>query len=214
MTRWRYGDAWERHPIQDGETWRAGTGIVACGDLNDSLPEFMFDCDVLFVDPPWRLNNLNAFLTKAGMPEKRVSSYWPFVERLVACIGAIAPRVVYVEIGTESVDRVAELLPFERVERFGTTYNRGNPCWILRGSSDGSRGPAIEGLDQGKAIEMVARDEAFEVIGDLCMGRGRVGLAAHQAGRSFRGLEINRRRLAVLLDRISLIGGDVRRLDP
>ena len=39
-------------------------------------------------------------------------------------------------------------------------------------------------------------------IGDLCMGRGLVGVNAYKNGKRFVGTELNHKRLAVLLERI------------
>jgi len=50
-------------------------------------------------------------------------------------------------------------------------------------------------------------------MGDLCMGQGLVGLAAHAAGKPFVGTELNPRRLAVLLQKLAQQGVQVQRYE-
>lgn len=216
-TRWRYGDAWERCPIRSGETWRVGTGIVAAHDLFHPLPAFLKTADCLFIDPPWNLGNLKSFYTKAGRSDYQ-TDYLRFADRLFACIAEIAPRSCYLEIGSQQVNEFRMRLRdagFRYVYSWPVTYYRKHPCWLLKGATELHSGPAypdFEGIDEERCIEMIARDEPYGVLGDLCMGRGLVGYHAYRAGRAFVGSEMNPRRLAVLLDRVAQKGGVVERM--
>ena len=40
-------------------------------------------------------------------------------------------------------------------------------------------------------------------LGDFCMGRGLVGYYSNKAGKHFVGTELNKKRLAILLDMIN-----------
>lgn len=212
MTEWKYGDAWERFPILPGEVWRAGTGRVAVHDIFEPLPAFVTDADLMFVDPPWNLGNLNCFYTKAGRTDYQ-TDFGRFAGRLFECVAEIAPATCYIEIGRQNVDdwqaRLATLYPL--VERWDVVYYRKHPTCIIRGS-DAPAMVDLTGMDEADCIDLVARVEGYKVIGDLCMGRGLVGVAAFRAGRSFVGTELNQRRLACLLDKIARRGGEVARL--
>lgn len=213
-TAWRYGDAWERFPIAAGEVWRAGTGRVTVHDICQPLPALARQADLLFVDPPWNLGNLNAFYTKAGRDDYH-REFGRFADTFFQRVAEVAPATCYIEIGNQNVadwtTRLAALYPV--VERWPVTYYRKhkNQTNIIRGAAV----PAsldLTGMDEAACIDLIARAESYAVIGDLCMGRGLVGLAAHRAGRPFVGTELNPRRLACLLDGVARLGGEVYRL--
>lgn len=56
-----------------------------------------------------------------------------------------------------------------------------------------------------------AQVERYEVMGDLCMGQGLVGLSAWDAGKPFVGTELNKRRLANLLQKLAKRGAVIRK---
>lgn len=68
-------------------------------------------------------------------------------------------------------------------------------------------------MDEADCIKLVAQQEQYTCLGDLCMGQGLVGLAAHAAGRPFVGTELNPRRLAVLLQKLSRQGATAHQAD-
>lgn len=211
-TKWRYGDAWEQFPIEPGEVWGLPNGSrVAVHDLYQPLPDFMFRADLLFVDPPWNLGNLKSFYTKAGRDD-HPQDFDRFAATLFTRIRQIDPIACYLEIGNQSVDdweqRLNKLYP--HVQRWPVLYYRKHPTNLLRGSRIGRIDYDYSGIDEAKCIELAAQREGF-TIGDLCMGRGLVGLAAYKQGKPFVGTELNKRRLANLLQRIAQLGGDVQR---
>ena len=57
-------------------------------------------------------------------------------------------------------------------------------------------------MDEENIIEWICENEEFECIGDLCMGKGLVGINAHKNGKRFVGTELNHKRLSVLLEKI------------
>ncbi len=210
-TRWTYGDSWERYPIEPGEVWLAGGGRVAVHNLFDPLPAWV-RADLLFVDPPWDLGNINSFYTKAGRSDY-LSRFDVFLDALFARIGEAGPRVCYIEMGRRNADEVRRRLAavWPVVQRWDVAYYRKHPCVLLRGGHTPTADD-YTGIDEAKCIELVAQRELpGATMGDLCMGRGLVGLAAHAAGRPFVGTELNRRRLACLLDRLARRGADVVR---
>lgn len=210
-TKWRYGDAWEQFPIEAGQVWQAGTGCVAVHNLFEPLPDWVRP-DVLFIDPPWNLGNLNTFYTKAGRSDY-LKTFDAFTAALLARLDQIAPRVCYIEMGRQNADRYQSHLAqrFAVMQRWDVTYYRRNPCVLLRAANT----PAAfdyTGLDEAECIKILARDEFCNRLGDICIGRGLLGLAAYAACRPFVGTELNPRRLACLLQAIAKRGGEVRRL--
>lgn len=213
-SKWTYGDAWEQFPIVAGETWGLPhqRGRVAVHDIYEPLPAFMFEADMLFVDPPWNLGNLKSFYTKAGRVD-HPQSFGKFATVIFRHIQAIAPLTCYLEIGNEAVDdwqkRLATIYP--HVQRWPVVYYRKHPTNLLRGSSIGPVPFDYTGMDEAKCIYRAAELEGT-CIGDLCMGRGLVGRAAYAAGKRFVGTELNPRRLACLLQALAQQGAEVTRL--
>ena len=215
MTEWLYGDAWERFPIVAGEVWGVPPASqVAVHDLCQPLPAFMAQADLVFVDPPWNLGNLNTFYTKARRTDYHVS-FANFADSLFRRLADMAPRACYIEIGQQQAEDFAGRLEalFPVLQRWPVTYYRKYPTWLLRGGSEPT-GLDFTGIDEAHCIRIIAQQEPYAVLGDPCMGRGLVGLAAYQASKAFVGTELNPRRLACLLAGLSKIGAPVERLQP
>lgn len=209
--RWRYGNAWEKFPIRPGEVWKAGTGKVAVGDLFQELPGIVSEADLLFIDPPWTTGNLRSFYTKAEKDER--PTFEAFAQALFHQIDVIRPHTCFIEMGRERVDEIFERLPFPIKQRWPVTYYKKHPCWLLRGSTRAETLVDYTGMDEEDCIHRLAHVEVYQTIGDICMGRGLVGVAAFQRGRSFVGTELNERRLACLLEKLHHAGGEVRRCE-
>lgn len=213
MTKWTYGDAWEKFPIEPGEVWGvpANGSKVAVHNIFDPLPDFMLTADLVFVDPPWNLGNINAFYTKAGRSDY-LQSFDTFADVLFQRLVEISAHTTYIEIGRQNVKSFLRRLEkiYLCVQTWEVTYYKKHPTFIIRGS-DRPIGFNFNSIDEAKCIELIAEIERYDIIGDLCMGRGLVGLAAYRAGRPFVGTELNKRRLACLLAGLKKLGADVRR---
>jgi 16S rRNA G966 N2-methylase RsmD len=213
MTKWLYGDSWERYPIEPGEVWGLPDGSrLAVHNIFDPLPAWM-RADLLFVDPPWNQGNLSSFYTKAGRTD--YPAFADFTEVLFQRIAEIGAETVYIEIGNQAVDAWYERLAgqFEHVQRWPVTYYRKHPTNIIRGSRRRLIDFDFSGIDEERCISIIAEIEDYQVIADPCMGRGLVGMAAFSSGRRFVGTELNKRRLAVLLDRLDKAGAQVQKID-
>lgn len=212
VTKWRYGDAWEHYPIEPGEVWGipANGSKVAVHDIFDPLPEFMRTADLLFVDPPWNQGNLNAFYTKAGRDDYQ--EWKQFTAVLFRRIGEMSPATCYIEIGNQFVDAWHHLLSslYPVVQRWPVVYYRKHPTNILRGGQS-PIDHDFTGMDEAKAIRLVGQIDGRGVMGDMCMGQGLVGLSAWGAGRPFVGTELNKRRLANLLQKLAKKGAVVEK---
>lgn len=206
MSKWNYGDAYVTNPIQPGElaVWENGSK-VAVNNLFDPLPEFLKEADVMFVDPPWNLGNLNTFYTKADRRDYQ-SSYGLFYHRLFDVIREIKPKVCYIEIGKEYLaDFILEMRKiYKCVTFYNSSYyhNKNNKCYVIRGSQKAKGKPDLDYMDEEDIIKWVCENESYDCIGDVCMGQGLVGRYAAAAGRKFVGGELNPKRLSVLLKKV------------
>lgn len=206
VSKWNYGDAYLRHPIKDSQIAVFEDGsTLKVHNIFDPLPDFMMQADLVFVDPPWNLGNLNTFYTKAERTDHQ-GSFDMFYNRLFECIAQIAPNTCYIEVGKEYL---AEFIyEMRELYRHVTFYNssyyhkRENICYVIRGSSKRKKLP-LDYMDEEDIIEWICENEDYSCIGDLCMGLGLVGVNAYKNGKKFVGTELNYKRLSVLLEKLS-----------
>jgi len=205
MSKWEYGGAYERYPIPP-EGWKFDDGsTVKVHNIFDPLPAFVKKADLLFIDPPWNLGNLNTFYTKADRTDYQ-DSFEKFYKRLFECIREIDPHTCYVEIGKQHLAEF--IMEMESIFRHVTFYNsmyyrkKENMCYIICGSQKRKRMQFLDYMDEEEIIKWICENENYDIIGDLCMGRGLVGWYAYKAGRKFVGTELNEKRLSVLVERI------------
>lgn len=205
MSKWEYGGAYERYPIPP-EGWKFDDGsTVKVHNIFDPLPAFVKKADLLFIDPPWNLGNLNTFYTKADRTDYQ-DSFEKFYKRLFECIREIDPHTCYVEIGKQHLAEF--IMEMESIFRHVTFYNsmyyrkKENMCYIICGSQKRKRKQFLDYMDEEEIIKWICENENYDIIGDLCMGRGLVGWYAYKAGRKFVGTELNEKRLSVLVERI------------
>ncbi len=204
MAEWNYGDAYKRYPVTPGEEIHVSGGILMAHDIFNPLPDFMKKADVIFTDSPWNLGNMRSFYTKADQMPPDIAGFTDFYRRLFECIAQIRPKECYLEIGKEFLgEYLTEMKKlYKNVTFYNSTYyhRQENLCYVVQG---GSRkvNRHYDGMDEEDIISAVARDTEG-VLGDLCMGRGLVAVAAVKNGRSFVGTELNPKRLAVCLERL------------
>lgn len=206
MAKWNYGDAYIRHPITNNELAIFGNGsIVKVHNIFDPLPDFMLATDLIFVDPPWNLGNLNTFYTKAERTDYQ-NNFTVFYKRLFKCIAEISPATCYIEVGKERLSEFIQEMKaiYKHVTFFNSTYyhKKNNLCYVIRGSTKRKK-ISLDYMDEEDIIEWICENEDYVCIGDLCMGRGLVGLNAYKNGRKFVGTELNHKRLSVLLDSLA-----------
>lgn len=193
-----------RHPVQDGIVRFEDGSMVKVHNIFEPLPAFMREADLIFVDPPWNLGNLNSFYTKADRTDYQ-TDFAVFYHRLFECIAEIGPKTCYIEVGKEHLGEF--LLETKKLFRYVTFFNstyyhrKTNLCYVIRGSSSRAK-PQLDGMDEEDIIAWICEHENFSCIGDLCMGKGLVGLYAHENGKRFVGTELNHKRLAVLVEKL------------
>lgn len=184
---------------------KIGSGTIKVHDIFDELPEFMKQADCLFIDPPCNEGNLKSFYTKADLQKRE--SILNFNNRLFELIDEINPKHLFIEVFKSNFDEVFSKLN----ERYGTdmtvfeSYYYGktkNKCWIFYASLDDIKFQ-MPTMDEEKAIEFICKNLDFKCIGDLCMGKGLVGFYANKYKKNFVGTELNKKRLACLIEHIN-----------
>lgn len=210
MSNWNYGNAYLRHPIGENEVIAFDNGsLLKVHNLFDPLPRFIMKADLIFVDPPWNLGNLNTFYTKAERDDYQ-TSFELFYKRLFECIAEISPRTCYVEVGKEYLSEFIQEMKviFKQVTFYNSSYyhSKDKICYVIRGSAKRRTLP-LDYMDEENIIEWICANEDYECIGDPCMGLGLVGLHAYKNGRQFVGTELNHKRLSVLVENIVKEGG-------
>lgn len=203
MSKWEYGGVYKKYNM-DGII-EIGTGKVKVHNIFDELPGFMKEADCLFIDPPCSLGNINSFYTKAGRKDYQ-DDYYDFASRLFECIKEINPAKLFIEVFKSNKDGFVENCKelYKHVDVYETTYyhNKNNKCWVISCSNEQAKYP-FDGMDEEDVIQWICKNVDYDCIGDLCMGRGLVGYHAFLNDREFVGTEINKKRLAVLLDNIN-----------
>ncbi|MDH6458038.1 16S rRNA G966 N2-methylase RsmD [Fusobacterium sp. PH5-7] len=203
--KWEYGGSYVSYPIKPAVPYTIDENIIMVHDLTEELPDFMKKADILFIDPPWNLRNLNTFYMKARLMPK-VQSYEEFYEILFKRIGEIEAKLCFLEIGKEYLaDFIKEMKKlYKHVTFYNSTYynNDKNFCYIVQGSEK-RLNLKLDGMDEEKIIEFICKNIQYECIGDMCMGRGLVGFNSYLNNKNFVGIELNHKRLSVLLKNIS-----------
>lgn len=186
---------------------------VAVHDIFNPLPDFMLSADFLFIDPPWNRGNVRSFYTKAFLDPMQIESFEQFEDVLFGRVLEIRPAILYLEIGNQNVDRWYKWLKhhYPHCQRWSVVYYKKHPTNIIRGSKFSPIDFDYSGMDEAEVIYKSAEIESYNVMGDLCMGQGIVGLAAYAAGKAFVGTELNKRRLANLLKKLAKHGAQIER---
>lgn len=203
---WEYGGAYKRYDMS-GDI-HIGTGIVRVHDIFNPLPEFMKNADVLFCDPPYNQSCLKSYYTKAGL-EKKPDSFESFFFRLFECIEEISPRLIFLEVGCKQSEMYEFFLKnrYKTVVKMDSYYygNRSNKCVILCASNDEipSCILSMPFMDEEKVIEYICKNVEYSCIADPCMGKGLVAYYSNKYGKKFVGTELNPKRLAVCVERVT-----------
>lgn len=199
--KFNYGDFYKKYDM-NGEI-KIGTGIVKVHDIFNPLPEFMEQADVIFCDPPCSKINIKTFYTKADMLFN--NDYLNFVKVLFENIKIINPKILFLEVFKSNknlfIDECKKLYKNIEVKDSFYYHNKKNKCWILICSNDEIPNLS-DNIDEQDYIEWICKNINYNCIGDLCMGRGLVGFYSNKYGKKFVGTELNKKRLAVLLERI------------
>jgi len=205
MSNWEYKGLYKKYNMDGVIEMPNNSKLMVC-DLMELMPDFMLEADTLFIDPPCSQGNLQSFYTKAD--KVLIRKFNDFDECLFSRIKQISPRHLFLEVFASnfqsSIDRYSAL--YNNLVVYDSFYynKRSNKCWILHFSNENiSKNPEMNNIDEEKVIKYIANNHQYDCIGDLCMGTGLVGKYAFLAGKKFVGTELNKKRLAYLIDYIN-----------
>jgi predicted RNA methylase len=220
VKEWTYGDSWEKFPINENEVWKAGNHLLTVRDLTNLTNLDFFgikEFDMSYIDPPWNTGNINSFYTKAGLEERK--QFNSFIIKLIDLIKVCSPEVNYMEMGKQNKDFVIneiENAGGKVTNEWKITYYKKFPCFLIRYTFSDLPGIDLNltGIDDDDTpmIVMQAEKNISNVI-DLCTGRGLTGRTAQKLGISFYGNELNKRRLACLIDYYSQLNLPISKIN-
>jgi hypothetical protein len=200
--KWEYKGIYNKYNMKD-IIELPNNSKVQVQDLILNMPKFMREADVLFCDPPCSQGNLTSFYTKAD--QINTQSFTIFYNHLFKRIDEIKPKHLFIEVFKSNKEIFIE----ECKKRFtyhhiynSYYYNKpSNKCWVLQYSNH----PIpfineINNIDEEKIIKWICANFNYNCIGDLCMGKGLVGKYAFLSNKKFVGIELNKKRLALLVD--------------
>ena len=182
--------------------------VVKVHDIFDALPVFMKRADVIFSDPPYNQALLSNFSNreKIKLSTNNTVLFPDFQKRFFECIDEIKPKKLFIEIGKQYKETFYSECEkrYSYVSIYESTYyhNKKNKCWIIVAEKEHRYYP-FGGIDEEEVIKWICSNLEYECIGDLCMGMGLVGYHSFLNGKSFVGTELNKKRLAVLVDKIN-----------
>lgn len=207
--KYLYGDSWEKYPIKQGEQWKEANGsILSIADIFNGIPGYMYAADMLYADPPWNTGNITCFFTKAG--KKNTHVFTEFAEEVFAFVEKMKDKPCYLEIGKQNLSLYLEKMNsiFPCVQFWEITYYKKHPCYLVRGGNS----PVdfnFTGYDDvdTPTCAIQAEGEKIQSVADICMGQGLTAVAAYNNNKLFYGTELNKRRIAVTIDKICKLGG-------
>lgn len=202
-----YGKSWEKYPIEENEIWvdKNSNSMLAVNDITKSLPEFMLAADMIYTDSPWTLGNANMFNSKSG--RDYMNHFSEFYNPLLKHIKAIKPAVCFLEIGKQELDTFFSLLAvvYDHVQLWKITYYGDKECYLLRGSNECTDIDYSDNDDEVTPF-LAIENEKPKCVADFCTGRGLTALAAHEWNVRFVGTELNKRKLAVCIEKCNKKG--------
>lgn len=202
-SNWEYGGIYKNYDMTG--IIETGTGQVMVHDIYEECPEFMKQANCLFVDPPCSVGNLKTFYTKADRTDYK-ETYEPFVERLFHYIDEIQPEILYIEVFASNknmiINECQKRYKYISVDDSYYYHNRKNKCWIVRCGKAAEAEHPEKAMDESCYIKWICKNVDFNCIADPCMGRGLVGYYANLNNKKFVGTELNKKRLAILVDDI------------
>lgn len=201
---WEYKGIYKGYDMDGIIELPYGSKVKVCDWLLE-MPEFMKEADTLFIDPPWNKGNANSFYTKADK-EHVVFDFVKFSKSLFSRIDEVRPKTLFIEMGKEYLSWYIE--ECKRRYKYITFYNsmyykkKENKCYIVHATNNykARRHNELEDIDEAAIIAWICKNHPYHCIGDLCMGRGLVGKHAFLNNKKFVGIELNKKRLAILVD--------------
>lgn len=183
-----------------------GTGIIKVHDIFDPLPDFMKQADVVLSDPPYNQSALSGFYTKADIKEKK--KFVDFFNRFFDVIREIKPRILIIEVGDAEETLYANELRgmYKNVIMKEALYYNKMHCLFYIASNEEIPEflQNLPMMNEEKIIDLICKELDYECICDPCMGTGLVGWYSNKYGKKFVGTDLNKKRLGLLVEGISI----------
>ena len=132
-------------------------------------------------------------------------NYKSFYESLFYRIDQIYPEHLFLEVFKSNKEIFLKecCKRYRYINIYNSMYynNQKNKCWIIHASNMNIKYP-LNNMDEEKIIEWICKNHNYRCIGDLCMGKGLVGWYAFKYKKQFVGIELNKKRLAILIEKI------------
>lgn len=208
MANWEYKGLYKDHNMEGVIELPNNSKLKVC-DLTKEMPDFMLEADTLFIDPPCSQGNLKSFYTKNDSVCNLKFS--DFYESLFKRVLEIQPKHMFFEVFKSNYNVFLEFLKanFENVVIYDSFYynKKGNKCWVFHASNEPiALNNTWNNIDEEKFIKKITAEHGYNCIGDLCMGTGLVAKYAYLNNKRFVGAELNKKRLAIVVDFISKSG--------
>lgn len=201
MNKWDYKGIYKKYNM-DGIINLPNRSKIKVCDLILEMPNFMKEAEIIFCDPPCNQGNLTTFYTKAD--QQNLNSFNDFYNSLFKRIDEIKPIILFLEVFKSNINLFLKECEkrYTYISIYNSMYynNKKNKCWIIQASNEKNYYPELENIDEEKIIEWICKNINFNCIGDLCMGKGLVGKYAFLYNKKFVGTELNKKRLAILVD--------------
>jgi hypothetical protein len=226
MSMFAYKEDDDRYNVHPGDVWQAldltGTprAILACGDIQRDTFQLAHQAagapriSLLYSDPPWGAGNARTFRTKAGLRDGPVD--FTILAQHIAALCRLAAHYI-IEMGGRYYQHVQTILQ-DVTERPVHAYRggwgpRAKPGAVARGEARYSSmryltSTELDVLDgtcdhYTPALSINALTQPGDWIADCCTGRGLTPRSAISSGRRFVGSELNPRRVAITLQKLS-----------
>ena len=194
------------------EFYKAGKHLFCCGDIEEDAIEvfvrtFNIKAEFVYSDPPWSKGNAKYWRTMAG--NKRDVDIKRFWEKFCHGVLLVAPEFIFIEQGVthyRDFIEVAHSNNFPRLQnKWKVFYKSGNKLYenVLLFFSDYHLDLDPSGLHGLRMTDCVFNDVKDKVssVFDPCIGKGMTAKLAHKHDMICYGVELNRKRLNVVLDR-------------
>lgn len=223
--KWTYGDAGDRYRVKPGQIWQVGPHKFLCMCIENAKPNthvFNKRPDVIYSDPPWGPANASTFRTKANasnanIERRKVDYYGKFVPAFIQQC-ELSKGAIFYENGLTWEEKVLSMFKdkgFVQTNRWEVTYYRKYPSVLHRivhsskASSVGEFTADLTGMDDDDTpLESLKSYPKGTVVYDPCTGQGLSAVTAVKLDLVFQGVELNPRRLAVTLDKVSKLLGE------
>ena len=203
-------------PVKRQTAYKVGEHVLACADMElPATHEFLraHAAEVVYSDPPWGANLATGFRTIAakhtGDESFKHKVDYPKLLADSASLFASIPGTVFLESGNGDEQLFKDVMAeagSHLIRRWGVTFYRRDPSVLMQFSMNGNDDFALDvtGMDDSYLPEVVLSQyqPGMTVLDPFC-GFGLTGAAAHIHGHRFVGCELNPRRLAEALQKLS-----------